>query len=128
MKLSEMDPALVELAAALKKTLQEERTILYIATKAKKPAEGSKEYISLYDGITKNMVAINDLQDKNKNIQLKNHMSLVADATQALTWIAIDNKPADYLGELFGGAQIWGDKILRAYKDKLVHSMNDELS
>jgi adenylyl cyclase-associated protein len=120
MKVSEMDPALVELATALKTTLQEERTILYVATKAKKPVEGSKEYIALYDGMSKNMMAINDIQDKNKNMQLKNHMALVADAAQALTWIAIDNKPADYLGELFGGAQIWGNNILRAYKDKLV--------
>lgn len=117
-KNSQMEPLLAEQAQALKECFEAERTILLLSTKAKKPAEGSAEYMEVYKDIQTKMIAVNDVREKNRASDMKDHLALVADGTQTLGWIVVDNKPAEQAAELFGGAQMFGNKILRAHKDK----------
>jgi adenylyl cyclase-associated protein len=117
-KNSQADPLLTEQAKALKECFEAERTILLLTTKAKKPSDGSPEYIEVYKDIQAKMITVNDVREKNRASEMKDHLALVADGTQTLGWIVVDNKPAEQAAELFGGAQMYGNKILRANKDK----------
>ena len=43
---------------------------------------------------------------------------MVADGVATLGWVAVEYKPADYAAELFGGAQMSGNKVLKQYKEQ----------
>jgi adenylyl cyclase-associated protein len=43
---------------------------------------------------------------------------MVADGVATLGWVAVEYKPADYAAELFGGAQMSGNKVLKQYKER----------
>lgn len=64
------------------------------------------------------MEKVDDVRQANRSSNLKDHLAMVADGVGALGWITIDSKPADYVAELFGGAQMYGNKVLKQYKDK----------
>jgi adenylyl cyclase-associated protein len=117
-KLSQMEPLLAEQAQILKECFEAERAVLLLSTKAKKPSEGSPEYMEVYQDIQTKMISVNNIREKNRASPLKDHLALVADGTQTLQWIVVDSKPADQAAELFGGAQMFGNNILRANKDK----------
>jgi adenylyl cyclase-associated protein len=116
-KLSQFEPLLAEQAKVLKEAFEAERTVLLLSTKAKKPIEGSTEYMEVYQELQSKVVYVSDIREKNRASPLKEHLALIADGSQTLGWIAIDNKPAEQAAELFGGAQMYGNKILRAHKD-----------
>jgi adenylyl cyclase-associated protein len=42
----------------------------------------------------------------------------VAEGVEVLGWVTVPNKPVDFIAELFGGAQLFGNKVLKEYKDK----------
>ena len=64
------------------------------------------------------MSAVDEIRQKNRGSPLKDHLSMVADGVQTLGWIQYSSKPADTASELFGGAQMYGNKLLREYKGK----------
>jgi adenylyl cyclase-associated protein len=91
-----------------------------VTTKAKKPEMG-QPYMDTLQGLQENMGKVDDIRQANREPSLKNHLSMVADGVGAMAWVTIDSKPADYVAELFGGAQMYGNKVLKEYKDKYVH-------
>lgn len=53
---------------------------------------------------------------------LRDPISMVADGVGALGWVTLDEsqgqKPHEQILELLGGAQMYGNKVLREFKDK----------
>jgi len=119
-KLSNLDPLLAQQAQLVRECFNSERFILLLSSKAKKPKEGSQEYMEVYKDLQTKMIAVGDIREKNRGSTFKDHLALVADGIQALGWIVLDNKPAEQAAELFGGAQMWGNKLLQAHKNKCV--------
>jgi adenylyl cyclase-associated protein len=64
------------------------------------------------------MIAVDDTRQKNRGSTLRDHLAMVADGIAVLGWVTVDHKPAEWAAELFGGAQMYGNKILKQYKDK----------
>lgn len=48
---------------------------------------------------------------------MKEHFAMVGEGIAALQWLLMEGKPADYVGEVAGGAQMYGNRILKAYKE-----------
>jgi adenylyl cyclase-associated protein len=83
--------------------------------------ENSKEYLEVFSDTQTHMVAVDDVRQKNRASPLKDHLAMVADGVSTLGWVAMEYKPAEYAAELFGGAQMYGNKVLKQYKDRLEH-------
>ncbi len=63
-------------------------------------------------------VAVKDSRDANREPLLKNHLDMLVAGAEALGWIMFESKPADDVSELLGGAQLYGNRVLKEYKDK----------
>jgi adenylyl cyclase-associated protein len=78
----------------------------------------SSEYVDLLTPLQEKMIATDELRQQHRASPLKDHLALVADGLSTLAWVTTNMKPADYAAELFGGAQMYGNKVLKQYKDK----------
>ncbi|KAE9968586.1 hypothetical protein BLS_002350 [Venturia inaequalis] len=107
-----------EQADAFMKAFEAQRQFLLITTKAKKPDYASPAFLDTLTGLQKYMTQVDDIRQANRASPLKDHLAMVADGVSALAWVTIDPKPQDYVADLFGGAQLYGNKVLKEYKDK----------
>jgi adenylyl cyclase-associated protein len=60
---------------------------------------------------------INNIRESNRASPLFNHLSAVAEGIVALGWF-FEPKPADFVSEIVGGIQYYGNKVLKEYKEK----------
>ncbi|QDS70631.1 hypothetical protein FKW77_000735 [Venturia effusa] len=105
-------------AEAFMKAFKAQRQFLRVTTKAKKPDLASPAYMDTLKGLQKYMTQVDDIRQGNRASPFKDHLAMVADGVGALAWVTIEPKPQDYVAELFGGAQLYGNKVLKEYKDK----------
>ncbi|KAF2456218.1 adenylate cyclase associated N terminal-domain-containing protein [Lineolata rhizophorae] len=111
-----------ETAGPVSRAFDSQRFVLLISTKAKKPEMGA--FVELLKDLQTEMGALDNLRESNRSSPYRDHLAMVADGIAALGWITLDPKgsggpkPADYVGELFGGAQMYGNKVLKANKDE----------
>jgi len=82
----------------------------------------SPTYIATLKGIQADMTRVDIVREKNRGSPMKDHLAMVADGVGALAWVTIEPKPAEYVAELFGGAQMYGNKVLKEHKDKYGHA------
>ena len=80
----------------------------------------SPAFASLISNLQQELGAVNDIKESNRAPQYKDHLAMVAEGTGALQWIVFDGKPTDYVGEVIGGVQLYGNRILKEYRDKCV--------
>lgn len=68
------------------------------------------------------MEKVDEIRQGNREAALRDPLTMVADGVGALGWVTVEGspKPHEYISELFGGAQIFGNKVLKEYKDKYV--------
>lgn len=114
----ELDPTISEQAAAIGRAFQAQRQYVLMSTKAKKPDMSSPAFATLISSLQHELGAVNDIKDSNRGSQYKDHLAMVSEGTGALQWIVMDGKPADYVSEVIGGVQLYGNRILKAYKEK----------
>ena len=69
------------------------------------------------------MTTVDELKETNRPSPLFTHLSEVAEGIVALGWI-MEKRPADFVNETLGGAQYYGNKILKEYKEKSVERPN----
>jgi len=74
--------------------------------------------MDLLKDLQEEMTKVQNVRENNRGSPLKDHLAMVADGVDALGWITIDPKPAEYVVELFGGAQMFGNKVLKEFKDR----------
>lgn len=105
-------------AKAVQQAFTAQRDFLFIAAKAKKPD------ISTNTEILKDLQAaigeVDEIRQNNRERSLQQPLTMVADSAWALGWVTVEGspKPHEYLNELFGGAQMAGNKVLTEFKDK----------
>ncbi|KAL4915548.1 adenylate cyclase associated N terminal-domain-containing protein [Aspergillus aurantiobrunneus] len=103
-----------EQSNAVLQAFKAERTYLYVSTKAKKPDIQPPELMTELHTASD---TINNIRESNRASPLIDHLSAIAEGIVALGWF-FDNKPADFVGEMLGGIQYYGNKVLKEYKEK----------
>ncbi|RHZ66681.1 hypothetical protein CDV55_104117 [Aspergillus turcosus] len=103
-----------EQSKAVLQAFEAERTYLYVSTKAKKPEPQPPELMTELHNASD---TINNIRESNRASPLFNHLSAVAEGIVALGWF-FEPKPADFVNEIVGGIQYYGNKVLKEYKEK----------
>lgn len=95
-----------------------QRQFLLVATKAKKP--DMTTCMEILKDLQAAMEKVDEVRQANREAALRDPLTMVADGVGALGWVTVEGspKPHEYISELFGGAQIFGNKVLKEYKDK----------
>ncbi|KAF2089689.1 adenylyl cyclase-associated protein-like protein [Saccharata proteae CBS 121410] len=109
---------IAEQAAAVSEAFAAQRQFLLVATKAKKPDMASPTYMEVLKDLQQAIEKVDQIKQSSKAPELKNHLTMVGDGVGTLGWCTMDTKPADVAAELFGGAQMYGNKVLKDYKEK----------
>jgi adenylyl cyclase-associated protein len=91
-----------------------ERTYLFVTTKAKKPSPQPPELLTELHTCTG---TVDELRETNRGSPFFVHLSAISEGIVALGWI-VETKPADFVKNTLGGAQYYGNNILKDYKDK----------
>ena len=60
---------------------------------------------------------MDEIREANRASPLFQHLSAVSEGIVALGWI-VEPRPADFIGDILGGAQYYGNKVLKDYKEK----------
>ena len=71
----------------------------------------------LIKDLQQDMGSVGDVRDTNRASQMKDHLAMVGEGIGALQWLIMEGKPADFVGEVTGGAQMYGNRVLKAYKE-----------
>lgn len=108
-------------SAAVLRAFAAERKFLIITTKAKKPDIRSPAYMEILKELQSMMGVVNDIREANRGSQLFTHLTTVSEGIAMLGWITIDSKPADYVAEMLGSAQFYGNRIINLNKEKYDH-------
>lgn len=101
-------------AQAVLQAFEAERTYLLIATKAKKPDPQPPE---LLKELHRHTSTVDEIRAANRASPLFQHLSTVAEGIVALFWIG-ETGTADFVGDILGGAQYYGNRVLKDYKEK----------
>lgn len=112
-----LDKLLGEQADSVVKAFEAQRTFLLVATKAKKPDMAGAAYMDTLKDLQAHMTKVDDIRQSSRASAVKDHLALIADSVGTLAWVTIETKPADYVSELFGGAQMYGNKVLKQFKE-----------
>lgn len=73
--------------------------------------------MDLLTDLQHDMGAVEDIKESNRGSPMKEHFAMVGEGITTLHWLVMDGKPADYVSEVIGGAQLYGNRILKAYKE-----------
>jgi adenylyl cyclase-associated protein len=105
---------------AVQQAFAAQRQYIFIANKAKKPDD--RTIMELLKDLQASMEKTDEFKQHNREAALKDPLTMVADGVGCLGWITISSgssmKPHEHIKELFGGAQIYGNKVLKEYRDK----------
>ena len=112
-----LDLLVEEQAAAVAKAFADQRKYLLITTKAKRPDPQSSTFMELLKDLQQDMSVAGDIKDNNRGSAVKEHLSMVAEGITTLQWLVMDGKPADVVAEMIGGAQMYGNRVLKAHKE-----------
>lgn len=113
-----IDKLVQEQAAAVAKAFGDQRRFILTTTRAKKPDLQSPEtFTDLLKDLQQDMGAVGDVRDNNRASAMKEHLAMVSEGIGALQWLLMDGKPAEYIGEVLGGSQMYGNRVLKAYKE-----------
>eukprot|EP00002_Diphylleia_rotans_P009457 TRINITY_DN1970_c0_g1_i1.p2 TRINITY_DN1970_c0_g1~~TRINITY_DN1970_c0_g1_i1.p2 ORF type:complete len:466 (-),score=118.57 TRINITY_DN1970_c0_g1_i1:2393-3790(-) len=98
--------------AFIQDALQENRKLVDLASKAKKPAS----LASFVSTLQAKIAAAKDFREKNRNSKQFNHLSAVAEGAGALGWVLIEPTPAPFVDEMLASADFYLNKILREFR------------
>ncbi|KAK0636881.1 adenylyl cyclase-associated protein [Bombardia bombarda] len=111
---------IAEQAAAVLKGFQAMRRFLLITTKSKKlemSGNDMKVYQELLKPISNAMLDISSIKESNRGSQ-SDQITAVNDGMFILSWVTVDARPYKHVEEGLSSAQYYGNKVLKAYKDK----------
>lgn len=61
--------------------------------------------------------SINTIRENARASPLFNHLSAISEGIVALGWF-FESKPAEFVTEMMGGIEYYGNKVLKEYKEK----------
>ena len=109
-----IDPLVEEQATSVAQAFADQRKFLLVSTKAKKPDMQSPETFNvLLKDLQHHLGQVGDIRDSHRASPLKEHLAMVGEGVTALQWLLMDGKPADFVGETIGGAQMYGNRVLK---------------
>lgn len=121
-----LDPLVQEQAAAVAKGFADQRRFLMVTTKAKRPDPQSQTFMDLLKDLQQDLGTAGDIKDSNRGSPMKEHLAMVAEGISTLQWLVMDaGKPADVVGEMIGGAEMYGNRVLKTYKEGYVYQMKN---
>lgn len=85
-----------------------------MSTKAKKPDPQPPELLTELHRASDD---INNIREGNRPSPLFNHLSAVSEGVIAMGWF-FEARPAEFVTDTLGGAQFYGNRVLKEYKDK----------
>ncbi|KAI5238183.1 hypothetical protein E4T43_07593 [Aureobasidium subglaciale] len=115
---SGLDKNIESQAHAVSRAFAAQRQYLIVANKAKKPDMTSPAFSELIKDLQQEMGTVNDIKDSNRASPFKDQLNMVAEGMGGLQWVVFEGKPADYVGEILGGVQLFGNRVLKEYKEK----------
>lgn len=80
----------------------------------------SSAFAELITDLQTEMGTVNDIKEANRASPFKDQLSMVAEGMGALQWVVFEGKPADYVSEVIGGVQMFGNRVLKEFKEKYV--------
>ena len=107
-------------SSAVSKAFADQRRFLLTSTKSKKPDQQSKAFMDLLSDLQQDMGTVGDIKDSHRGSPFKEHLAMVGEGITALQWLVMDGKPSDYVGDVIGGAQMYGNRVLQKYKEGYV--------
>lgn len=78
----------------------------------------SPAFADLIQDLQQEMSTVGDIKDANRTSPFKDHLAMVAEGMGALQWVVFDGKPSEYVAEVIGGVQMFGNRVLKEYKEK----------
>ncbi|KAG9682720.1 adenylate cyclase-associated protein, partial [Aureobasidium melanogenum] len=115
---SGLDKNIETQAHAVERAFAAQRQYLVIANKAKKPDMTSPAFSELIKDLQQEMGTVTEIKDSNRASPFKDHLNMVAEGMGGLQWVVFEGKPADYVAEILGGVQLFGNRVLKEYKEK----------
>ncbi|KAH7039521.1 adenylate cyclase associated N terminal-domain-containing protein [Macrophomina phaseolina] len=112
-----IDDQIAEQAKALSDAFTAQRQFLQVSTLAKKPDVASPVFLEVLKDLQSGIEKVDQVKQISKDPKLKNHLTMVGDGVGVLGWVTMDSKPGDVAAELFGGAQMYGNKVLKEAKE-----------
>ncbi|KAL1615384.1 suppressor of rasval19 [Diplodia seriata] len=109
---------IAEQASALSDAFASQRQFLQVTTLAKKPDMSSPVFLEVLKDLQGAIEKVDQVKQITRDPEVKNHLTMVGDGVGVLGWVTMDSKPGDVAAELFGGAQMYGNKVLKDYRDK----------
>ncbi|KAI4730158.1 hypothetical protein E4T49_02071 [Aureobasidium sp. EXF-10728] len=115
---SGLDKNIESQAHAVERAFAAQRQYLVVANKAKKPDMTSPAFSELIKDLQQEMGTVTEIKDSNRASPFKDHLNMVAEGMGGLQWVVFEGKPADYVAEILGGVQLFGNRVLKEYKEK----------
>lgn len=106
-----------EQAQSVKAGFSAQRTMIVVASKAKKPDQSSSEYLDFLKPLQTVLGDVASIKDKNRPSPLFNHLSAVAEGISALGWVAVEPTPAPFVGEMKESAQFYANRVINDNKE-----------
>ncbi|KAI7853696.1 adenylate cyclase associated N terminal-domain-containing protein [Circinella umbellata] len=111
------DPVATQ-AALVAEAIEAEKTIIHIASLAKKPDMTSSVFMKLIEPIQKALSGVVELKEKNRGDPLFNHLSVVAEGIPALGWFTCEPTPVPFIRDMKDAAQFYANRVVKEWKDK----------
>jgi adenylyl cyclase-associated protein len=112
-----INPLVEEQATAIIKAFGYQRRFILASTKAKKPDLTNQQTVmALVSDFQHAMTEASDIHNTGRAGEFKDSLAMVSEGAGAFQWLLIDEKPGDFLGNIIGGAQLFGNKVLSANK------------
>jgi len=113
-----IDPLISEQSSAVAKAFADQRRFLLTTTRAKKPdMQSPQTFNDLLKDLQHDMGVVGDIRDSNRASKMKEHLAMVGEGIGALQWLLMEGKPADFVAEILGGSQMYGNRVLKAWKE-----------
>eukprot|EP01091_Cochliopodium_minus_P004109 TRINITY_DN14026_c0_g1_i1.p1 TRINITY_DN14026_c0_g1~~TRINITY_DN14026_c0_g1_i1.p1 ORF type:complete len:244 (+),score=86.11 TRINITY_DN14026_c0_g1_i1:60-734(+) len=115
---------IVGVSDLLAKVCDEQKKLIVLASKSKKPSEN--DIPAVVNGLSLAINGVMEFNEKKENKfskDYKNHLSAIGDSISVFAWV-IQPTPFSYSKEFAGTASFWTNKILQAYKGKNEDQVN----
>lgn len=113
-----LDKNIAEQALAVARAFNAQRTYILVASKSKKPDMAGPAFAGLVQELQQEMNNVTEFKEANRASPFRDQLSMTAEGMGALNWVALDSKPADWVAEIIGGVQLFGNKVLKEFKEK----------
>jgi len=116
-----LEEPIPEQASAVSRAFVAQRDLILVSTRARKPDMTSPAFQDLVRDLQREMAVVGDIKDANRaGGAVRDQLAMVGEGMGALQWVVFDGKPAEYVGEVLGGVQMFGNRVL---KEKCVFLM-----